>query len=53
MIYRPDDTEHNILYEIKEENSAFEMIYNPNENINEKKRKLEEFKELNYFYFFR
>ena len=37
MIYRTDD-EQKILYEIKEENNVFEMIYKPNEN-KDKKRK--------------
>ena len=38
MIYRPDDNVSKIVYEIKEENNVFEMIYKPNEN-KDKKRK--------------
>ena len=37
MIYRTDD-EQKILYEIKEENNVFEMIYKPNENKDKKKK---------------
>ena len=40
MIYRPNDNEPKIFYEIKEENNAFKMIYKPNENKDEKKEKL-------------
>ena len=40
-----------ILYEIKEENNVFEMIYKPNENKDKKKEKLEDFKEYNLFHF--
>ena len=47
MIYRPNDNEQKIFYEIKEENNAFEMIYKPNENKNEKKKKLYTFSIFN------
>ena len=51
MIYRQDDNEQKFSCEIKEENNEFKMIYKPNENKNEKKKKLEEFKEYNSFHF--
>ena len=51
MIYGPDDDEQKILYEIKEENNVFKMIYKPYENKNEKIKKLEEFKKFNIFHF--
>ena len=51
MIYRPDDYAPKILYEIKEENNVFEMIYKPNENKDKKKEKLEDFKRDNIFHF--
>ena len=50
MIYRTDD-EQKILYEIKEENNVFEMIYKPNENKDKKKEILEVFKKYNLFHF--
>ena len=51
MMYRQDNNEKNILYEIKEENNVFEMIYKPNENKDEKKEKLRGYKEYNFFHF--
>ena len=50
-IYRPDDYASKILYEIKEENNVFEMIYKPNENKDKKKKKLENLKIIIYFAF--
>ena len=48
MIYRPNDNEPKIFYEIKEENNAFKMIYKPNENKDEKKKKLKSLRRFNY-----
>ena len=50
LIYKPDNNQK-LLYEIKKENNAFEMIYKSNENIDEKKKKLKRFKEYNLFHF--
>ena len=51
MIYGPDNNDQKILYEIKEENNVFEMIYKPNDNKNEKIKKLEKFKKFNNSHF--
>ena len=51
MIYRADGKKQKLLYEIKEENNIFEIIYKRNENKIRKKKKLKEFKEYDYFYF--
>ena len=51
MIYRPDNDDQKILYEIKEENNSFKIVYKPNENKNEKIKKLKKFKEYNIFHF--
>ena len=51
MMYRQDNNEQKILYEIKEENNLFEMIYKPNENKDEKKEKLRGYEEYNFFHF--
>ena len=51
MIYRPDSDDQKILYEIKEENDAFKMIYKPNENKDEKIKKPGGSKGYNIFHF--
>ena len=49
MIYKPSNSNEMIFYEKYEENFIFEMVYKPNEKINEKKEKMEHFK-IRHFY---
>ena len=51
IIYRPDDSEQKIYFEINEENNVFEMIYKPKENKNGKKNKIKECKNKKHFHF--